>query len=337
MKRRFTGTCHNVALEILGRTGFPRVKTRFFPRKYPLILGYHTIDPPEFLQRILGVRFSRTLFEGQIAYIAQHHEVISMPTLLDWLDGGEAVPPNGIVITFDDGYRDVFDSAMPVLNHWNLPATVFVSTGSVDTGRSIWTNKIYHMISETQKPTIRLSVPGTSDISGKLTTLEMKRAMAMKLTSRFKQLADSEKKECLNRLAEALDLDGSTDPFEHLPMLTSDQIKILSGNGFTIGSHTVSHPILSRCTEEEQRCELTESKRQIEVWTGEPCTVAAYPNGQPGDYTDTTKQIARELGYRGVFRFNRGPVSPGIDMFSIPRYPLLDVSLSCFTMHLALG
>ncbi|MBN1356519.1 polysaccharide deacetylase family protein [bacterium] len=324
----------NALSTILGSSGYPVLKGKLVPRRSPLVLGYHTLNPPEFLRRVLGIQFTPELFESQMDYLVRHHSVISVETLLDWIEGRTVLPPNPVAVTFDDGYRDLVDVALPVLRHRCIPATVFVVTGCAESRRSIWTNRLTYMISLTARSRIRFRLPELADESFALDSPQTLRRSALKLLALFKKLPNDRKDPAMRTLAESLDVDPESDPVHLLPMVTPDQVRILSENGFTIGSHTVNHPILSCCTEAVQKCELRDSKSSIETWTGRLCSIAAYPNGQPGDFTAETRSIAEKLGYRACFTFHPHPIRPGIDRFEIPRHPLMDIPLNRFATAL---
>jgi peptidoglycan/xylan/chitin deacetylase (PgdA/CDA1 family) len=106
---------------------------------------------------------------------------------------------------------------------------------------------------------------------------------------------------------------------ELLDFLSWDELRQLSHAGFEIGSHTVTHPILSRCTPDHVRAELRDSKAAIEQATGRPCYVLAYPNGMPGDYTAETEAIAAETGFRLAFAVHDCLAPASASRFAITR------------------
>ncbi len=313
---------------VLFHTGALRVKRRIYPRKHLIILGYHTISTPGFLREVLGIGAPPQDFIQQIRYLAQNHPIISMRSFLDWIDGKEAIPDNSVMITFDDGYQDVYDIAFPICEELGVPATVFVTTGVIDTGKSIWTNRLYYMISRTGKDQVRF--PGIADTRFNFTEPMQRKKSALLLSMKLKGVNPKERDDMLREIANSLDVDPACDPVDELPMLTWDQIRELAQHGFEIGSHTVLHPILSHCSKSEQLSELADSKKMIEEQLGMECRTIAYPNGQHGDFNSMTQEIAEITGYRAAFAFYRDRITAHVKRFEVPRHPLFDVPLASF-------
>jgi peptidoglycan/xylan/chitin deacetylase (PgdA/CDA1 family) len=323
-----------IGKKIAFHSGLLGISRRLNPRKSPVILGYHTIETPEFLRRVLGIGFSAKEFQRQIEYLAKNQTVISMTDFLQWFSENRPLPDNSVMITFDDGYRDVYEIAKPILERRGLPATVFVTTGVIDTGKSIWTNRLHSMIDRSKRKEVRLLLPGYQEQIYRFDAAASSRESALTLAGRMKKMSPSVREESLRNLASVLEVDTEYDPIELLPMLTWKQIGELAGAGFTIGSHTVTHPILAHCDEKELHYELEASRLAIESHAGIKCEVLAYPNGQIGDYDKETASAARAAGYCAGFAFHGGVPDRTRDPFGIPRLPLLDVPLSEFAAAL---
>jgi peptidoglycan/xylan/chitin deacetylase (PgdA/CDA1 family) len=336
VERTFINKTKLLRNAFLYKTGLLQAKRVVFPRSRVIILAYHTIETPRFLTDALGIQFSKLDFIKQISHIRKHHPVIDLDTLLKGLDGQIELPRNAVVITFDDGYKDVQQIALPILNKYDMPATLFITTDAIDIGRSLWTNKLYSAISNTSKNSIEFAFP--DELQPKYYPLKYskeKKTTSLSLSGNLKTLSPTLRTQMLSKLFESLEVDSSYDPCDQLPMLDWDDIRQLQSHNFTIGSHTVSHPILSKCSCEEQRKELAESKNTIENLLGIPCKVLAYPNGQPDDFTTETMRLAEEVGYEAAFSFFAGVVNPGIDMFRIPRNPIFEVPLHTFATQIS--
>jgi peptidoglycan/xylan/chitin deacetylase (PgdA/CDA1 family) len=118
-------------------------------------------------------------------------------------------------------------------------------------------------------------------------------------------------------------------------MLDWKHVRKLRDAGITIGSHTVTHPILSFCSPERQKEELVLSKQVIETHLDEPCRYLAYPNGQKGDFDDVTRSLVRKIGYDAAFSFTGGAVKTGMDPTALPRQPIFEIPLNSFAVSLA--
>ncbi len=316
-------------------TGLLALKRKMRPRNTITVLAYHTLESPRFLRNVLGIHSSESDFNAQINYIASHHTVLSMSELLSILSFRMSAPENAVVITFDDGYADVYNIAYPRMKALGLPGTVFLTTEAVTCQRSIWTNRLYGFIEAAANRKVTIEFDGRKPLTVDLTDSHSRMIGALAVCGMLKTMSPEERLTALHAVARALGVDPQFDPIEQLPMLSWDQVAILHREGFTIGSHSVTHPILSMCSEERQWMELSESKQEIETRLNAPCRVLAYPNGQPGDISDATRAIAKECGYEAGFRFTAGPVRSGIDPFDTPRHPVFEVPLASFAVALA--
>ena len=104
----------------------------------------------------------------------------------------------------------------------------------------------------------------------------------------------------------------------------------------TIGAHTVSHPILSRVSEDKARAEMAESKERLEAIIGRKVALFAYPNGKPGtDYTGVHVRLAREAGFEAACSTGWGAATTGCDIYQIPRFTPWDRAGWRYALRLA--
>jgi peptidoglycan/xylan/chitin deacetylase (PgdA/CDA1 family) len=230
-----------------------------------------------------------------------------------------------VAVTFDDGYRNVLTNAVPVLDRLRIPATVYVVTDFLREGKMVWTDTIVSALAETGKKRLTL------DASGRLIDLSIgndkeKAATDVELRALCKSLADRERVDLVERIVAALGV-GERDLAaawpDHEP-LRPEELKTLIDHGVEVGSHTKGHKILTRCSPDETRRELEESKRFIESATGKPCEEFSYPNGGRGDFDSRTGAAAREAGYTCAVTAIPMRALHGQDPFEIPRYTLAD-------------
>jgi peptidoglycan/xylan/chitin deacetylase (PgdA/CDA1 family) len=213
--------------------------------------------------RIASVFFhdpSVELFENVIRWLAEKgYRFISTDDLYE-MKKTKKRPSNLALITLDDGWRGNLD-LVPVIEKHNTPITIFVSTRPVVEGNYWW---------EFATQPDQSKIADISDVEG------------------FKKLTGRELREKIDMLKAKYSLDRSS--------MTKEEVKNLAQHDLvTIGSHTVTHPILKNCTDEIQMQELAEAKDLLESWTGKPVHYIAYPNG---DYNRTTLRITERLGYR---------------------------------------
>jgi peptidoglycan/xylan/chitin deacetylase (PgdA/CDA1 family) len=238
------------------------------------------------------------VFAGQMAHIARHYRVLTAEDLAARLQGGR-VPRNALAITFDDGYRDNLTHAAPILKRLGLPATIFLVTGHIDTPRVLWFDRLAMAFKSATARRVELAdgrVLSLGTVGDRLAALDT--ALAL-----LKRLSDDE------RSASVEGLIASLRPNPERPkrlMLSWDEVDALRGLGFSIGAHTVTHPILSRLTPARAWEEIHGSKLAIEKALGEPVRAFAYPNGRPDDYNETVTRLVHDAGFTCALTTRRG-------------------------------
>ena len=278
------------------------------------ILVYHRVtrEPDSYLPPM-----PLSTFERQMEILSRRFRVIGLDEAIDAIESG-SVPDNAVVVTFDDGYRDNFDVAWPVLAALSMPATVYLTTGVIGTDAMLWHDRVFHLFHETAAT--RLAGFGSDGETLPLTGDENKERSLYGTLPYFRSLPPEEREEAIGRLAKRLGVEDAA-PRTRL-MLSWDEVKQMHRGGVSFGAHTVSHTILSRLPVDRARWEIIESKREIERRIGAPVTTFAYPNGRAGDFDTSTKVVLREAGFDGavttIFGANPGPRSEW-DPFEIRR------------------
>ena len=232
------------------------------------------------------------------------------------------LPRRALAITFDDGYADNLHVAMPILQSQGLPATFFIATGFLD-GGCMWNDRVIESLRRSTLPSIDLRelLGPDTPVFALASTLQRRIALEA-VIARIKYLPVARR--------EALVQEIHRRSGAHLPadlMLTSAQVRQMRHGGMQIGAHTVSHPILATLTADAARQEMADSKHHLERLLGEPVTLFAYPNGQPGeDYNADSVAIARALGFEAAVTTARGAANGRTDCMQIPRFTPWDRS-----------
>jgi peptidoglycan/xylan/chitin deacetylase (PgdA/CDA1 family) len=234
------------------------------------ILAFHKVspDPHPFFEPV-----HPDIFDQQMEFLSRHYRVMPLMELVERNRIGD-VPDRAVAITFDDGYRDNYDFAFPILRKYRLPATIFVSTGVIETGELLWHDRIFN--------------------SFRFATV--KNGLSLQPTlAKAKQLYGEGRRRFVEEIEESLR--PVVDETAMTRMLTWQQIREMNNGGIDFGSHTVTHPVLSRVPPGELAKELRESKTEISERLRCPVLSFAYPNGHTGDYNDDVKRALRESGY----------------------------------------
>ena len=271
---------------------------RLFQRSQLVVVTYHRIKPNEAPARtpfdagVFGP--SQAAFQQQVVWLKRNFDVLTESELLDVLRR-PTFRGRFAAITFDDGYRDNYTLAYPVLRAHDVPATFFVCPGVLDSRRVGWWDLIAYFIRHTKKPA--LTVRGT--------TLAIE-AAGPHLLHMMKLRTASETEGLMEELSTACGVPMPDPSAQSEQFMTWDEVLEVSRNGVAIGSHTHTHRVLATLDEDAQRWELSESRATLEARLGRPPRTLAYPVGGYDHFTPATMRIAREVGYEGAFSFHTG-------------------------------
>jgi peptidoglycan/xylan/chitin deacetylase (PgdA/CDA1 family) len=228
---------------------------------------------------------------------------------------------NAMVLTFDDGYANAYDYAFPLLRQLGMPFAVFVTTGLIDTDGVLWNDLLEFAVQTTRKSVFRADVlPGQVAIETRADRLS---AIA-RLKNELKTRNLDEAWTCVKSLCDELDVDTDSPELDKVRFIRREQIREMSEAGVVFGGHTVTHPILSKESQDRVRSEVTDCKRLLEGITGKQVWHFAYPNGRREDFNDMVKRELRLAGYASSFASIRGPHRPGDDLLEIRRIAVLN-------------
>jgi peptidoglycan/xylan/chitin deacetylase (PgdA/CDA1 family) len=274
------------------------------------ILYYHRVNDDN---DAFSPAISTALFEAEMRYVRRHYRVVGLAELLRWL-GGDATEPV-LAITFDDGYGDNYRNAFPILQRYGLPATIFLTTGSMDSGAPLWFEELALAVKKTPRESIDLKTDPERRIW--LRTLAERLDGNAEIFSVLRRLPDPERLRLLSDVLRQLNV--ATDEAQRWKMLTWEEARLMSANGIVFGGHTVNHPFLSRLDSDGIRREVSECKRRIEEELQFPVDYFAYPNGREEDFGLTNKALIEEAGYRAAVTTIWGVNHSSTDPFELRR------------------
>ena len=240
-----------------------------------------------------------SVFAARMEHIARHYTVLTVENLVERLREGR-VPRKALALTFDDGYRDNLTHAAPILARYGLPATIFLTTGCIGTREMLWFDRLAEAFKTTTRTHLQLAGQAALGLGS---TAERLRALQVAL-SYLKGRPDAERRQTLDELLRELQGGGLDGP-KRL-MLSWDEVGVLRGLGFSVGAHTVSHPILSRVSPEDAWQEIDGSKRAIERALGSRARAFAYPNGGAEDVTELSVRLVKDAGFTCAVTTRRG-------------------------------
>lgn len=264
-----------------------------------------------------GSHVSPADLERQVRVIQRRYRIVSLEHAVDMVTGRRPFEPNCVVLTFDDGYRNNFTHAAPLLDRLGSTATFFLATRFVDERRPLWFDRVEHLVATTKKPELTVEMNGCTErysLNGergrKKTLSAIKSELKRVGTRNAEPIIDVLEDRAETRLSDRLDEDDWTAP------MSWSQARELADRGFTIGSHTVSHEMLAHVDRAAAAQELRESRAIIERKLNKSCELFCYPNG---DHDDASVAETRSAGYRAAVATTWGYVRPGDDPFTLKR------------------
>jgi len=294
-----------------------------------LILRYHRVNDGRSLFTIDAV--PTKLFDRQMKYLTSYFNVVSLEEILDCLRSGEKLPKRCLAITFDDGYEDNYLYAFPILKNYSLPATVFLTAGCVDTGEPLWFDQVLYAFDKTSEHTVELPSSGNRLF---FRTPDAKLRVAFQTLYHLMTIPDSSRVSDMYVVFSQLGVKPPERIQEH-NLLSWSQIQQMVAGGIFFGSHTLTHPILSRMPLEDAKRELAESKRLIESHVQRQVRLFAYPNGRPDDYSLDIVNLITETGYDAALTTITGANPPSQDRYQLRRIGAWQRDLPSFALGLS--
>ena len=291
-----------------------------------LVLTYHrvleTYDP--IINEIDAVQFTQ-----QMETLADYFNVISLAEGVERLQSG-TLASGSVCVTFDDGYRDNFDVALPILSALNLPATFFVATGYLGNG-IMWNDVIIESMRSTSLQEIDLCEFGLGKHA--VNTESERIQLVDLLLGSWKYKRVDERDRLARRLQELAQVELS-----QRIMMTEEEVIELSKAGMEIGGHTINHPILAATELPEAKQQIVECKHELQAMIDKEVRFFAYPNGRSEkDYLNEHVNAVKEAGYVAALTTNDGYINHDANMYELPRVSVNHTNKFKFGASLARG
>lgn len=270
---------------------------------------------------------SVTAFDWQVSVLKKAFHILPLDQAIRHLASGR-LPHRAVSITFDDGYLDNLENAVPVLKRHGASATFFISTG-YDNSRSMWNDVILDAIRDTRRTVLNLPEYELPCLG--LESYEQRLRAAESVIAKIKYKPWLEREAIALRISSILNTEIATDL-----MMKQDDLKRMSQSGMLLGAHTVNHPILTSLSDSELEAEVLRSKQYLEEIVDNPVTMFAYPNGKPGrDFKIEQRSLIEKLGFDLAVTTQWGCASPSTDPFMLPRFTPWDATPDRFALRLA--
>jgi len=265
-------------------------------------------------------------FSWHMQLLARYFRVLPLTLALRLLREG-SLPARVVCVTFDDGYADNLEVALPILQAWGVPATFFIATGYLRGGR-MWNDTVIEALRHLPAGSLDLSGQGLGMY--RLGDWRDRVDVALRLIQALKYLSFQAREEHVDYLASLV-----ATPLPDKLMLTVQQVCELQAAGMEIGAHTVNHPILARLDHATARWEIATSKQYLEELLGQEVNLFAYPNGKSGqDYLPEHREMVRNLGFIAAVSTNWGGITMQTDSWQLPRFTPWDAQPARFMARL---
>jgi peptidoglycan/xylan/chitin deacetylase (PgdA/CDA1 family) len=313
-----------------------------------IILLYHRVTNLPSDPHLLSVTPQQ--FAEHLEVIKKYGNPMPLKRLVKLLSEGKR-PNKAVVITFDDGYADNLLEAKPILEKYDIPATVYVTTGHIEYNQEFWWDELDRLLLQsgpTLPNALNIKV-GKKDYQWEFGPLssysheDYQRYLNWNVlntdfpTSRHKNFCSLHKfiktlsVQERNNVIEQLRTFIGTEPTArstHRTLTEKEVIELDKGGLIEVGAHTVTHSVLSVIPVEEQRYEIQESKKRLEEILGRTVDSFAYPFGGRADYTSDTVKIAKEAGFTSSCSNFFGIVRRDTSLFELPRMMVGDSHLA---------
>lgn len=290
-------------------------KNIFVQPNKAVILIYHRVYHFENDPQLLAVTPKR--FEAQIKHLKENYHVLSLQQLVCHLKKGK-VPDNAVVITFDDGYADNLYFAKPILEKYNVPATVFVTAGMLGRNTEYWCDELERIFMENEiyKP---LEIQINDKVySWNITKKEDLTKVYHQLSSVIKDVPSAVREEKMAQLrtwAGICEIGRESHRF----LTEAELIKLAEGDLIEIGAHTMTHCVLAVETPEQQQWEITESKKVLENILGKKVESFSYPYGLLTDFSTEAAWKVEAAGFNCGIANEQHGIEFEWDIYKLPR------------------
>jgi peptidoglycan/xylan/chitin deacetylase (PgdA/CDA1 family) len=268
-------------------------------RRRLAVLAYHDVS-------------DATTFARQMAYVRECFHPVTVDEVIASVSRGAPLPERAVLVTFDDGHRSVLEAGLPILRRLDLPAVVYVVAGLLDTDEPFWWTEVRALVQRGGR---------CAGVASGTAPLDAVRAL--------KRVPDGERRAAIEQLRAS-----AREPAPRTPQLRREELLVLERGGVAIGNHTLTHPCLDRCTDEQLQNELEAAQRVLAEPLGRAPRSLAYPNG---DQDARVRKAAADCGFGAAFLFDhRLSENPPADRLAVSRLRVnSDTSLDRFEIILS--
>jgi len=280
------------------------------------ILMYHSVldDPSEVRDSLGQMIHSRQVFQGQMELLAREYHPVTLDSVARFVRSEQDLPQRSVVVTFDDGYTDNYEIAMPIMDQAGVPGAFYATVDCIENRRLPWPSRLRFAFFTTTKAEWR-------DEHGKIWSLKTaaeRNACYLAMCDQVAPLAAGMQEELVTHIES--DLDRAVPSEYGQRMMNWDQLRRLMEAGHIVGSHTMTHPNLAFLGASDASWELVESKRQMESRLGRKIVHFSYPcPALSPNWSEETEAESRKAGYETAVTTTSGLARRGGNPLALKR------------------
>jgi peptidoglycan/xylan/chitin deacetylase (PgdA/CDA1 family) len=268
-----------------------------------------------------------SVFKRQVEYLARRFPIVGLDSVVD---GSAWRHPYSCAITFDDGYRDNYLNAFPILSALKIPATIFLATRYVEDGGLPWYDRVALAFKMTRRDRLDLSKRGGP--RGSLASVEERTALTEPTRMWLRTLPEDARDEAFLETFDQLGVDPSLNVAKQ--MLDWDEVRSMARHGIAFGGHTVTHPCLATLSGKRLHEEIVDCKETIETRIQAPARFFAYPFGKESDISREAKDAVAQAGFSAAVTTMWGFNAPRRDPLALLRCSTWESVHSMFALKL---
>jgi peptidoglycan/xylan/chitin deacetylase (PgdA/CDA1 family) len=293
-------------------------------RRSLLVLAYHRVLPLEHGDASYPfdpdlISATPAQFEWQMEYLRRNFNPVSLQDVVAHLDDAAPLPEAAVAVTFDDGFSDTYSHAFPVLVRHRIPATVFVTTGYIDSGEPFWFEIAAYLALRAEPGSLELEECGQALPTGDSAT-ERRRSLRT-LQAVLKTLPNARRTQVISSWARRFASEVEPGALELSRPLSWTQVREMAAAGIGFGSHSVTHPNLAHLGDADLDSELAVSKTVLEGRLQRPVDALAYPIGTPAAFDARVIAAAARSGFKLAVSYVAGanPLA-NLERFALRRH-----------------
>lgn len=263
------------------------------------VLLYHGVHADELRvgrRNSSGKHMPRSRFATDMKYVAENFPLLTVREIAAAHRNGTSLREGGIAVTLDDGYLNNHTEAWPVLEEFGVPATIYLATGFIGTGRMIWTDRLEACFLGNARERLAIEAAGY-ELRYPLTDEDERVAAFLAVKALCKALPNKEKDAVIEAVVRALD-DAPEPDHSLYAFMDWERVREMAASPLIdIGAHTVDHVSLAKVPLDEMRSQIDRSVAMVEREVGHACKLFSYPEGMADDFNDQVIDHLRQRGF----------------------------------------